>query len=236
MGLAKAPAGQNFAAMPWGDVPAFVASFVKEELTVGRLALLVTILSAARSGEVRGAKLNHIAWTEMLWNRPPELMKNGLAHSVTLSSAAICVLRYVVARFNTAPGGLLFPNSRGVALSDNALSKIMRDAGQAYTVHGFRSSFRDWAAESMPTVPDPVAEAALSHVVSDSVIRAYKRTQFIAMRRELLEAWGDYVFPPAQRSVFQSGLAVLPIAGDPLLKERGSDQFAGARSMADARR
>src|SRR3546814_5833567 len=69
-----------------------------------------------------------------------------------------------------------------------------------YTVHGFRSSFRDWAAEEMPDIPDPVAEAALSHVISDKVMAAYKRTEFLGMRRTLLAAWGAFVAPTAARS------------------------------------
>jgi integrase len=70
------------------------------------------------------------------------------------------------------------------------ITKVLKDAKVPFTVHGFRSSFRDWAAETMSRIPDPVAEAALAHVVSDRVIAAYKRTTFVALRRELLDAWG----------------------------------------------
>jgi integrase len=73
------------------------------------------------------------------------------------------------------------------------LTKVMREAKAPYTVHGFRSSFRDWAAEKMPEIPDAVAEAALAHVVSDQVVRAYKRTDFLEMRRRLLQAWSEFV-------------------------------------------
>jgi integrase len=73
------------------------------------------------------------------------------------------------------------------------ISKIMRDAKQPYVPHGFRSSFRDWAAELMPNIPDPVAEAALAHAIPDKVISAYKRTAFLEMRRQLLDAWGVYL-------------------------------------------
>ncbi len=69
----------------------------------------------------------------------------------------------------------------------------MRDAKLPYVPHGFRSSFRDFAAEQMPTIPDPVAEAALAHVVPDQVVRAYKRTDFLDMRRKLLDGWADYL-------------------------------------------
>jgi len=90
------------------------------------------------------------------------------------------------------PDDLIFPNSKGLPLSDMTLTKVMRDAKAPYTVHGFRSSFRDWAAEKMPGMHD-AAEAALAHVVQNKVERAYMRTKFIEMRRELLEAWAGYV-------------------------------------------
>jgi integrase len=75
------------------------------------------------------------------------------------------------------------------------LSKIMREAEQPYTVHGFRSSFRDWAAENMPAIPDAVAEVALAHAVQDKVVAAYKRTEFIELRRDLLDQWSRFLDP-----------------------------------------
>lgn len=78
-------------------------------------------------------------------------------------------------------------------MSDMTMNKVLRDMGSPFDAHAFRSSFRDWAAECMPAVPDPVAEAALAHAVPDQVVRAYKRTKFIDMRRDLLAAWGDFV-------------------------------------------
>jgi integrase len=85
----------------------------------------------------------------------------------------------------------VFPNSRGDQLSDNALSKIVRPTG--YTAHGFRSSFRTWAAERMPSIPEAVAESALAHKIPDKVVRSYQRSKFLEMRRTLLDAWGQYV-------------------------------------------
>ena len=73
------------------------------------------------------------------------------------------------------------------------ITKVLKSANVPFTVHGFRSSFRDWAAETMPAIPDPVAEAALAHVVPDKVIAAYKRTSFLVLRRELLAAWGTAI-------------------------------------------
>lgn len=73
------------------------------------------------------------------------------------------------------------------------LTRALTTAKQPFDAHGFRSSFRDWAAEKMPSIPDPVVESAMAHLVPDKVIRAYKRTKFMEMRRELLEAWGKFV-------------------------------------------
>lgn len=190
MGLARKSDGGSYAAMPYADVPAFVASVDSKAETGGRLALLFTIYTAARSGEVRHARWSHIDLERKLWTRPAELMKGRVAHTVTLSDAAVAVLQRAAALGKKSDDALIFPNSKGGPLSDMTLSKVMRDAKSPYTVHGFRSSFRDWAAEKMPEIPDAVAEAALAHVVPDKVVRAYKRTDFLEMRRTLLEGWG----------------------------------------------
>lgn len=115
--------------------------------------------------------------------------KNARAHSVTLNEAAINILQHVEAN-REGGDGFIFPGANRGMISDMTISKIM--ASSPYVPHGFRSSFRDWAAEKMPHIPDPVAEAALAHVVPDKVTKAYKRTDFIEMRRELLSAWGDF--------------------------------------------
>lgn len=217
MGLPKRPTGGNYSAMPWATLPAFVAELAKRQLTASRLALLFAIATAARSGEVRSARLSHIDWENALWHRPAALMKNKLAHTVTLSPMAIAILRAAVALFKPEPAGLLFPSTRGGMLSDMAISKVMRDSKQNYVPHGFRSSFRDWSAEQQHEIPDPVAEAALAHVVPDKVVRAYKRTTFLAMRRQLLDAWGRFLMPSGfdpvpprcDRTSGQSGSGVL---------------------------
>jgi len=192
MGLARRAAGSNYAAMPYTEVPAFVATVMSKPETIGRLALLFAIHTAARSGEVRHTRWSHIDFEGKLWNRPAEIMKARADHTVTLTEPAIASLRQAEKLHAIQPDALIFPSSKGKPLSDMTLSKILRDAKVPYTVHGFRSSFRDWAAEKMPEVPDAVAEAAIAHVVPDKVVRAYKRTKFIAMRRDLLEAWGSF--------------------------------------------
>lgn len=188
VGLARRAAGGNFAAMPFGEVPSFMAALRSKEPTVGRLALQFVVLTAARSGEVRNARWAQIDCKKKLWNRPAEIMKAKVAHAVTLTDEAVAVLDQM--QELSGAGELIFPSAKGTPLSDNTLSKIMRDAKLPYAVHGFRSSFRDWAAEKMPHIPDAVAEAALAHVVPDKVVRAYKRTTFLEMRRELVEGWG----------------------------------------------
>jgi integrase len=192
MGLGKRAPSTNLAAMPYSDVPDFVAGLNGKEDTMGRLALLFVILTGARSGEVRNARWSHVDLAAKLWKRPAELMKTRTAHVVTLTDAAINILKRAAALRSAKPDELIF-SPTGRPLSDMTLTKVMRDAKAPYTVHGFRSSFRDWAAERMPAIPDAVAEAALAHIVPDKVVRAYKRTEFLEMRRELLEAWSKFV-------------------------------------------
>lgn len=195
VGLSKQPAGKNFKAMPYAAVPAFVRSLRSAAATVGRHALLFQILTAARPGEVRAARWGQIDVKGRNWNRPAETMKGGEAHTVTLNAAAIALLEEVRGGRTTKPGELIFAGQRGAMLSNMTMNKVLRSADQPYDAHGFRSSFRDWAAEKMPDVPDPVAEAALAHAVPDMVVRAYKRTTFVEMRRELLETWAWFVTP-----------------------------------------
>jgi integrase len=177
--------------MPYAEVPAFVADIRGKSATTGRDALLFLIFTAARSGEVRKARWSHIDFATLTWNRPAELMKNRIAHAVTLNWLAVALLRRRFAEASPRPDDLIFPARDGKPLCDMTITKVLKDGKIPYTVHGFRSSFRDWAAEKMPAIPDPVAEAALAHLVSDKVIAAYKRTSFVAMRRELLDAWSD---------------------------------------------
>ena len=189
--LAKQGASGNFEAMPYEEVPAFVAKVESGTETGGRLALLFTILTACRNGEAREARWSHIDLDAGEWNRPADLMrKTGKAHTVTLSPEALAVLERAKRWRLDGPDPLLFPGKGGRPLSDMTLSKIVRPTG--YTVHGFRSSFKTWAVERMPSIPEPVSEAALSHVVPDKVERAYNRAKFLELRRTLLDAWGRY--------------------------------------------
>ncbi|MFS0851139.1 tyrosine-type recombinase/integrase [Novosphingobium panipatense] len=192
--LPKQPRGGNFAAMPYAAVPSFVSGQLQAKDSSARLALLFAILTAARSGEVRFASWNDIDLRARTWTRSAELMKSRQAHVVTLNAAAIAILERAAACYGT--DSLVFPSSKPKRpLSDMALSKMLRDAGRSETVHGFRSTFRDWAAEKMTTVPPMVAELALAHSVGNATEQAYLRSDLRKLRFQLMDAWGSYVAP-----------------------------------------
>jgi integrase len=193
VGLPKQPKGKNYQAMPYADVPHFFAKLRDAAPTKGRQALQLLILTAARPGEVRRGRWQQIDATKGDWNRPAEIIKERVAHTVTLSQPALSLLDEIANAGSLKQDAFFFPNRRGEPISDMTMNKVLRDAGLKWDAHGFRSSFRDWAAEKMPETPDPVVEAALAHEVPDKVVRAYKRTKFIEMRRKLLEAWGVFV-------------------------------------------
>lgn len=206
-GLAKQGPGKNYLAMPFADVAPFVAGQLAKQETPGRLALLFTILTAARSGEVRNARWEHIDLEARAWTRPAALMKMKSAHVVTLSDAAVALL----ARASELYGreGLIFPGAaKGKPLSDMTLTRVMRLADRKETVHGFRSAFRDWTAEKMPTVPAMVAEMALAHKVGTATEQAYLRSDLRDMRFSLMNAWGRFVAPslsPGSGNVVELG-------------------------------
>lgn len=191
-GLPKQPKRDgHHAAMPYADVPAFVTK-VRDRESMGRLALLATIFTACRSGEVRGARWREVDLEKMIWTIPADRMKAGKEHRVPLSSPAATVFK-AAAELRIAGSDLVFYGSNPrKPLSDMTLLKVLRDQNLTFTAHGFRSSFRDWVAERTD-FPDAVAEAALAHTVPDAVVKAYKRTTFDEKRRELMDAWGQFL-------------------------------------------
>jgi integrase len=194
-GLAKQARGDNFAAMPFADVPAFVADQLGRDQATSRAALLFAILTAARSGEVRQATWEQVDIEARTWTRPAVIMKMGAAHAVTLSDAAIAVLERLAPNKDLR-AGLIFPGAKeGRPLSDMSLTKIMRLASRTETVHGFRSAFRDFAAERCPTIPAMVAEMALAHRVGTATEQAYLRSDMRDMRRALMDAWSRFAAP-----------------------------------------
>ena len=194
-GLPKQPRqGAHFAAMAYSELPAFMAKVRDMEASVGRLVLQFTILTAARSGEVRGATWDEVDTDKALWTIPASRMKAGEAHMVPLSVAALDVLREIQGFITGREGEPIFPGMKGKPLSDMTLAKALRVAGgDAVTVHGMRSTFRDWVAEKMPTVPGDVAEAALAHAIPNRVEAAYRRAKYLDQRRDLMGKWAAYL-------------------------------------------
>ncbi|MDC1198887.1 integrase arm-type DNA-binding domain-containing protein [bacterium] len=190
--LPKQPEGvsRHHPAMPWVDTPAFVSELLQERRRgeVARLCLAFLIATATRSGEARGARWDEIDLESRVWTIPAERMKAGREHVVPLNELAMHVLE--LARPLAGRSELVFPGQRRVAaMSDMTLLQIMRRANQPYTPHGFRSTFRDWAAECSDA-PREVAELCLAHSVGNAVERAYARSTLLDKRRELMNAWG----------------------------------------------
>lgn len=185
---------EHHAAMPFAGVPAFLEALRARE-GVSRLALEALVLTAARSGEIRGATWDELDFEAKLWTVPASRMKRGKEHVVPLSEAALDAFRRATMfRRSVKPGepDLLFPSPhKGGALSDMALTKLLRDLGAGVTAHGFRSSFRDWTAEET-SFPGEVAEMALSHAIGSKVEAAYRRGNLLEKRRALMEAWGRF--------------------------------------------
>ncbi len=186
--LGKVQKVEHHAAVAYADVPALAKQIADRDGEAAR-ALRFLILTAARSGEIRGATWAEIDLKEKTWTIPAERMKAGREHRVPLSAAALAVLPTKAG----APGALLFPGARkGGALSDMSISAVLRRMRVEGTVHGFRSSFRDWAAEKADA-PREVAEACLAHAVGSAVELAYRRTDFFERRRDLMASWAEFV-------------------------------------------
>jgi integrase len=185
--------GPGFAAMPYADLPSFMEGLRNAQPSIGRLALQFLILTAARSGEVRFATWSELEVDKANWNIPGQRMKAGEPHSVPLTAPALAILDEVRVLVASQNGQLLFPGLDGKPLSDATLAKALRVAGGGdYTVHGFRSSFRDWVAERT-SFPGEWAEAALAHALPNKTEAAYRRTKFLDQRRNLMSAWADYL-------------------------------------------
>jgi integrase len=177
---------RHHAALPYDEIGTFMAELREREGVAAR-ALEFTILTAARTGEVLGARWEEINFQDKVWVVPPNRMKVAREHRVPLSRAAIAVLKQMqtVRRIE-----LVFPgHRRGKPLSNMSMLMMLRRMGRSdLTAHGFRSTFRDWAAERT-NFPREVAEAALAHVVGDKVEAAYRRGDLFEKRRRLMDAW-----------------------------------------------
>jgi integrase len=185
-------------AMSYTDVPAFVADLQARQATAAS-ALEVAVLTAARSGEVLGARWVEFDLDRAVWTVPATRMKAGREHRVPLSPRA---LKIVKAMQDTRNGDFVFPGHRpGRPLSVMALEMVLRRMKiKDATVHGFRSAFRDWAAECT-NFPNEVCEAALAHVIENKAEAAYRRGDLFDKRRKLMEAWAAYCVHPKAAAV-----------------------------------
>src|SRR3954451_12877270 len=185
-------------AMPWRDLPAFVkkhvAEFKQGEAT--RAALLFLILTAARSGEVRGAVWDEFDLKAGVWTIPGERMKAKEPHRVPLSLPALALVKTL--KDQKLHETLVFPSPRAKVVSDMVLTSFLRRVqaqsdrpGRVATAHGFRSSFRDWASEN--GYARDLAERALSHTVANKTEAAYHRSDLLEQRRPMMQAWARHV-------------------------------------------
>lgn len=199
----------HHAALPYSELPSFMGK-LRSRQAVAALALEFLILTAARSGEVLGATWREIDLDAKVWLIPASRMKGGREHRVPLCARSIEILAAVQQlrpelEFTSAA---VFPSQSGGVLSSMALAMLLRRMDVPVTVHGFRSSFRDWAGECS-NFPREIAEAALAHTVGDATERAYRRGDALEKRRKLMDAWAGYVAPrPSHSNVRQLQRAV----------------------------
>jgi integrase len=182
----------HFIAMPYGDVPELMTKLVAASPTTGRDALRFTIYNAVRSNETRLAVWSEFDLDKSIWTIPGERMKARETHVVPLSLPVVALLRR---RWNerTCDDGLVFSNNGIKPISDMTMTKLLRDDGiPGVTVHGFRSGFTDWAAETTE-FPKEVVEKALAHKLPNRVEAAYRRTDFFEKRRDLMTRWAAYL-------------------------------------------
>lgn len=183
---------KNHPALPWREVPAFMALLSQSKGVAARAAEFA-ILTAARSGEVRGASWEELDLVAKLWTIPAQRMKAGKEHRVPLSTQTIALLTQIQCK-----NGLIFPGrSNSLALSDMSLTAVLRRMGRSdITIHGFRSSFRDWCAEAVGnSFSREVCEHALAHSLPDKVEAAYRRGDLLDKRIMLMQAWANYCCP-----------------------------------------
>jgi integrase len=179
----------HHAALPFAELPGFWAALAEREGSAAR-ALEFTILTAARTGETIGAKWSEIDFENATWTIPAGRIKAGREHRVPLSDTALAILRALPCEDNN-PHVFVGP-TKGSGLSNMAMSVLLRRMGRTnITVHGFRSTFRDWAAERT-AYPNHVVEMALAHAIGDKVEKAYRRGELLDKRRKMMDAWTKF--------------------------------------------
>ena len=185
---------QHHAALPFADLPAFMTE-LRERDGISARALEFAILTAARTGEVIGAKWSEIDLDDGVWTVPAERMKGAKEHQVPLSKRAMAILDDLPRE----RGGYVFPGAKAKSpLSNMAMLELLRGMN-GYTVHGFRSTFRDWAGDRTNYARE-VIEHALAHQIKDKAEASYRRSAALDKRRRLMEEWAKYCSSPAHHS------------------------------------
>jgi integrase len=180
----------HHAALPFADAPAFMTKLRARPALAAR-ALEFTILTAARTGESIGARWNEVDLDAAIWTVPAGRMKAGAEHRVPLSSAALDLLKRLKPE-KPEPDALIFGKG-GRAISNMAMAMLLRRLGMSVTVHGFRSTFRDWAGDATE-YPRELVEQALAHTITNKAERAYRRQTAVERRRALMADWAAYLF------------------------------------------
>jgi integrase len=185
---------EHHAALRWRDLPGFMVELLHQDTTAAR-ALAFTILTAVRTGDAIGATWKEIDLIEKVWTIPDWRVKGRKAeHRVPLADPMLKILNTLRQKVGSpAPSAFVFPGGKpGSSLSNMAMLALLKRMGHAdITTHGFRSTFRDWAAEATDYRHE-VVEAVLAHTVSDKVVAAYRRTDFFDRRRHLMEEWANH--------------------------------------------
>jgi integrase len=192
---------EHHAALPWGEVGGFLAA-LRKQTGMGARALEFAILTAARSGEVLGATWGEIDLAAKLWTVPAVRMKAGREHRVPLSAPALTLLAQLTQlRTSESPDAFVFPGAQpNKPLSIMAMAMVLRRMKRGdITVHGFRSTFRDWAGETTATARE-VLETALAHAVGNKTEAAYARGDLLERRRLLMTSWGAFCAMPSSQS------------------------------------
>ena len=187
---------QHHKALPYGELPAFMAE-LREQKFISARALEFTILTAVRTSEAIGAEWSEFNFAEKIWTVPGVRMKSGRDHRVPLSDRALAILPAL-----PREGQFVFPGGKaGKPLSNMAMLELVRGMkGDGLTVHGFRSTFRDWAADRT-SYANHVVEMALAHTVKDAVEKAYRRGDLFEKRARLMAEWATYCEGPASATI-----------------------------------
>jgi integrase len=190
---------RHFRAMDFHDVPAFMVELHRID-TVAAESLRFLILTAARTGEVIGARWNEIDWNEGTWTVPAARAKTNRNHVVPLSTGARAVLR-AMEPLQSSTEDFIFPGRNGAGQSCmTLLALLQRRMKRKATAHGFRSAFRDWCGDE-GDIPRELAEASLAHVVKNATEAAYRRKTAVERRRKVMQGWCDFILPPVSTEI-----------------------------------